>query len=69
MNDCQKLAAGLALIGDSVTSASFYNSSGEDAVFSVSRPLTGEEQRVLRDLGFWDYSESGGRSTVCFRQF
>lgn len=69
MTKCQQLAAGLALIGDSVTRVSFYNSSGGDAGFTLSRPLTGAEQVVLSGLGFQDYWERDGRTSIYFPEF
>ena len=80
MTQGQKLAAGLALIADIVVGASFYNSSGGDAVFDLARPLSKEELAALKRLDFWNYSEymtspeGGGPATerqidICFRSF
>lgn len=55
MTKAQKMAAGLALIGDAVTHSSFYNSEN-DASFGLARALVADEVKALAALGF-GYSE------------
>lgn len=59
MNQAQKLAAGLSLLGESVKGASFYNSSGGNAAFELTRALTEVEQNMVEALGF-GYEEVEG---------
>jgi hypothetical protein len=51
-----RFIAGLSLISDAIDEASFYNSSGEDAVFGLARELTVDEVNILETLGFWNYN-------------
>ena len=69
MNKAQQLAAGLALIGEFTTSASFYNSTGGDAIFALSRTLTGAEQVILQGLGFVEYYESPVETRISFGEW
>lgn len=47
-----KFRVGLALLGNRITRASFYNSSGGDADFELTSPPTEEEQAILKKLGW-----------------
>ena len=47
---------GLQLLGESIVSSSFYNSSGDTAYFDLDRELSPTELAALEALGFRDYS-------------
>lgn len=67
-----RLVKGLAIVQNRVTRISFYNSSGELAIFSLAAPLTAGEQAELKRLGFeywWGANPDGtGHGSVAFSE-
>jgi hypothetical protein len=49
LNQCQKLASGLSLIGDSVVYVTFFDGS---AKLNLDRLITKQEKDILSSLGF-----------------
>jgi hypothetical protein len=64
------LIAGLEIIQDRTTGASFYNSSGDSITFTIATPLTDSEAQALQALDFeYRWYPEHGHGCAHFREW